>query len=51
MFHLAERNIGVEKGKKYGKGISEYAFLNVRPRKSIIMQCPVYTGFVKMSEY
>jgi len=51
MFHLAEMYIGVEKGKQYGMGISEYAFLEVRPRKSIIMQCPVYIGFVKMSEY
>jgi len=30
MFHLAEMYIGVEKGKKYGKGISNSVLLEVR---------------------
>jgi len=51
MFHLAEMSIGVEKGKKYGKEISNSALLKVRLRMFIIMQCPVSVGFVQMSEY
>jgi hypothetical protein len=48
---LAEMYIGVEKGEKCGKEISNSALLEVRLRKFIIMQCPVYIGFVQMSEY
>jgi hypothetical protein len=51
MFHLAEMYIGVEKGKKCGKEISYSALLEVRLRMFIIMQCPVYAEFVRMSEY
>jgi hypothetical protein len=40
MFHLDELYIGVEKGKKCGKGISNSALLEVRLRMFIIMQCP-----------
>jgi hypothetical protein len=51
MFHLAEMCIGVTKGEKYGKKISNSALLEVRPRMFIIMQCPLYAEFVQMSEY
>ena len=51
MIHLAEMYIGVEKGEKYGKEISNSALLEVRLRMFIIMQCPVNVGFVQMSEY
>jgi hypothetical protein len=51
MFHLAEMYIGVEKGEKFGKEISNSALLEVRLRIFIIMQCPVYGEFVLMSAY
>ena len=51
MFLSPEMYIGVEKGKKYGKGISNSTILEVRLTMLIVMQCSVSVGFVKMSEY
>jgi hypothetical protein len=49
MFHLAEMYIGVEKGEKYGKEISNSANLEVRLQIFIFMQFPIYAEFVQMS--
>jgi len=51
MFHLAEMYIGVEKGEKYGKEISNSTLLEFRLPMFIVMQCPVSVGFVQMLKY
>jgi hypothetical protein len=43
--------IGVQKGKKSEKKVSNSTLFDVRLRMSIIAQCTVYLGFVQMSEY
>jgi hypothetical protein len=51
MIHLAEMYIGVQKRERSGKKISNSVLLDVLLRMFIIAQCPVYVGFVQMSEY
>jgi len=51
MLKYAEMYIGVHKRQKCGKEISNSALLEVRLGIFIIMQCPVYVGFVQMSDF
>ena len=43
--------IRVKKRKNSGKEISNSSLLEDRPRMFITAQCPVYVGFVQMSEF
>ena len=51
MLQFAEIYIRVQEPNKSGKEISNSALLEVRLRMFIIAQCPVYVGFVQMSDY